>query len=128
MTVNEAMVKVAEEIAREEGYICVYEPYKHYARKDSFWGNQYAAVKANNLDLHIITTKWIRPAFEGERVYRIDIDMYFGEPRLNIQLPGGSAHLTYKEGKLSETQCFGEDALMLAAYYKERIDYYLTKE
>ena len=129
MTVNEAMIKVAEEVAREYGYICVHEPYKHYAMRDKFWGNIAAAVEAKDYNLHITSVKYIRPAFEGENIYRIDIDMHFGKPRLNVRLPdGNSAHLFYKNGLLSETQTFGWLSLTLAAHLQERIDYYMNKE
>lgn len=124
MTVNEAMLAVADEIAKENGYIMTREPYKHYARKDNFWGNLVQSVKEP--DLHILTAEYILPAFENEPSHRIDIDMFFGKPRLNVRLPDACAHLTYRDGVLSEAQAFLEGGLALAVNLKERIDILLT--
>lgn len=126
MTVNEAMLTVAGEIAKENGYITTREPYKHYARKDTFWGNLVKSLEEP--DLHILTAEYILPAFEGEPSHKIDIDMYFGRPRLNVRLPEACAHLTYRHGVLSETQAFFEGGLELAMNLKERIDKLIATE
>lgn len=126
MTVNEAMLVAAGEIAKDYGYIMTREPYKHYARKDDFWGNVVKSVKEP--DLHILTVEYTLPAFEGEPSHKIDIDMYFGLPRLNVRLPEACAHLTYRNGILSEAQAFHERGLALAILLKERIDKLIVTE
>lgn len=125
MTINEAMLRVAEDIARAYGYIEAQEPWKLYAKRDWFWGNQFAAKESP--DLHITTCKYIRPAFEDEPTLRIDIDMSFGKPRLNVQIPGASAHVMYRDGHLCEAQAFLEKGPLLVLEIQNYIDEYLKK-
>lgn len=49
--------------------------------------------------------------------------MHWGNPRLGIDYPGGAFFcLTYKDGKVSEAQAFGENGLLCAISIKQRID------
>lgn len=57
MTENEAMLIVAEQVAKEQGYIEVSKN-AHNALRDRFWGNRAVAAMAgkpvviNNLQVH----------------------------------------------------------------------------
>ena len=107
MDANQEMIKVAELIANQYGYI---EVSKHSinAIRDCFWGNQYLGfkAKAEGRVLEIQSCKYIIPLFEEDkdkynRRPKIDIDMHFGKPRLGIDLPDGtSCFLTYKDNIL----------------------------
>lgn len=129
MDANQAMIKVAELIANQYGYI---EVSKHSinAIQDKFWGNQYlgSKAKAEGRVLEIQSCKYIIPLFEEDkdkynRRPKIDIDMHFGKPRLGIDLPDGtSCFLTYKDNICSEAQAFGDKGIELAMSVKEKID------
>lgn len=131
MTVNDAMLTVAENLAKSYGYIEVEAPEKHNALNDPFWGNFAAGVKARKegKELVITTCRYIIPTFENEKsggangTPRIHIDMIWGKPRLNISLPDKTfACLTYTDGVLSEAQAFGPAGLELAVSVKKQID------
>lgn len=127
MTENEAMLIVAEQVAKEHGYIEVSKN-AHNALRDRFWGNRAVAVMAGN-PVVITTCKYILPIFEGEkdeskRRPKVQIDMHWGKPRLGIDLPDGTfCCLTYREGICSEAQAFGENGLAFALSIKGRLDY-----
>lgn len=122
MTVNEAMLIVAEEVANKLGYIDTGKTVIT-GKRDWFWGNRVAAA-----DKQIVSCKYILPQWEGERDDRkrnpkIEIDMHWGNPRLGIDYPGGTfCCLTYKGEKVSEAQAFGENGLLCAISIKQRID------
>lgn len=133
MEANQAMLKVAEFMARWYGFI---EVSKHTinAERDSFWGNQYLGIKARleGYTLEIQSCKYIYPQFEEEKDERkrrpkIEIDMHFGKPRLGIDLPDGtSCFLTYRDNICSEAQAFGDRGIALAQSVKEKIDYFIN--
>lgn len=81
----------------------------------------------------ITTCKYILPMFEedkddSKRRPKIEIDMFWGRPRLGIDLPDGTfCCLTYKNGICSEAQAFGEKGIAFAASIKEKIDYYINQ-
>lgn len=122
MEVNEAMLIVAEEVAHELGYI---EAGKEVleGKKSWFWGNREIAA-----DKQVKSCLYILPLWEGEkdgskRRPKVEIDMYWGRPRLGIDYPDSSfCCLTYKDGKVSEAQAFGENGLARAIDIKQRID------
>lgn len=122
MEINEAMLIVAEEVARELDYI---EVSKNVIKgfQDDFWGNRAIAA-----DKQVKSCLYILPQLEGEKDERkrspkIKIDMYWGKPRLGIDYPDGSfCCLTYKDGKVSEAQAFGENGLSRAVEIQQRID------
>lgn len=122
MEVNEAMLIVAEEVARELGYIDAGRKIIE-GSKDWFWGNREMAA-----DKQVIACKYILPQWEGEkdenkRSPKIEIDMYWGNPRLGIDYPDGSfCCLTYKDGNVSEAQAFKENGLSHALDIKQRVD------
>lgn len=136
MTVNDAMLKVAKSIADLYGYIEVDSPTPHDALKDDFWGNAAMGAKAKDegRKIEIITCRYIIPVMEEEKSYgcngnpRIYINMYWGEPRLNVSLPDETfACLTYRQGECSEVQAFGPRGLELAISIKSQIDQLISK-
>lgn len=125
------MLKVAKSLADLFGYITVDEPTPHDALKDSFWGNQALGLEAlsKNSKVEVITCRYIIPTFEEEqgfganRIPRISIDMYWGQPRLHVSLPDKTlACVTYRDGVFSEAQAFGPRGLELATSIKAQID------
>lgn len=125
------MLIVAEQVAKELGYIEVSKN-AHNALRDRFWGNRAVAEMAGK-PVVITTCKYILPIFEGEkdenkRRPKIEIDMFWGRPRLGIDLPDGTfCCLTYKDGICSEAQAFGDKGIVFAASIKEKIDYYINQ-
>ena len=131
MTVNDAMLTVAKSMAYLYGYIEVEEPKKHNAINDGFWGNVALGIEAerNGQELEIISCLYIIPTFEEEKeggcngTPRININMYWGRPRLSVSLPDKTfACLTYKDGQCGEVQAFGPAGLELATSIKSQID------
>lgn len=126
MTVNEAMLKVAESEAKKYGYIEVSKDILD-AKQDSFWGNRVMGYTSKT-PVIITTCKYILPVFEDEKdesksTRKIYIDMYWGKPRLGITQPDGTfVCLTYKDNVCSEVQAFRENGLKLALSIKEQID------
>lgn len=131
MTENQAMLVVAEQTAKELGYIEVSKN-AHNALRDRFWGNRAVAAMAGK-PVVITTCKYILPMFEedkddSKRRPKIEIDMFWGRPRLGIDLPDGTfCCLTYKNGICSEAQAFGEKGIAFALSIKERIDYLINQ-
>lgn len=127
MDANTAMLIVAEQVAREHGYIEVGKRTIN-ALRDWFWGNRVAGLKQFPEPLVIQSVKYIQPIFEedlddNKRKPKIDIDMHFGKPRLTIDLPDGTmACVTYRDGRCSEAQAFGDRGLSFALDIKTRID------
>lgn len=120
MEVNQAMLLVAEEVARELGYVDAGTKII-VGSKDSFWGNREMAA-----DKQVISCKYILPFWEddeNEIKPKIEIDMQWGSPRLGIRYPDGSfCNITYKDGEMSEAQAFHENGLSNALDIKQRID------
>lgn len=125
------MLIVAEQVAKELGYIEVSKN-AHNALRDRFWGNRAVAAMAGK-PVVITTCKYILPMFEedkddSKRRPKIEIDMFWGRPRLGIDLPDGTfCCLTYKDGICSEAQAFGEKGLAFALSIKEKIDYLINQ-
>lgn len=124
------MLKVAEQVAQEHGYIEI-ENKPMNAAKDSFWGN-VALASISQKPIVIRTVKYILPVFEGELDEKksrpkIYIDMFWTAPRLNISLPDGTfCCLTYRDNVCSDAQAFGNNGLAFALSIKERLDYLLN--
>ena len=131
MTENQAMLVVAEQTAKKLGYIEVSKN-SHNALRDRFWGNRAVAATAGK-PVVITTCKYILPMFEedkddSKRRPKIEIDMFWGRPRLGIDLPDGTfCCLTYRDGICSEAQAFGDKGVAFAASIKEKIDYYINQ-
>lgn len=128
MTANEAMLIVAERIAKQYGYIESTRANIN-AIHDDFWGNRYMGIKASieGKEIKFKNCQYVLPQLEDEKAthrqsFKIDIDMHFGNPRLNIRLPHASAFLTYKEDKLSAVQGFDEESVQLLMEVKEELD------
>lgn len=130
MTENQAMLIVAEQVVKEQGYIEVSKNTLN-ALRDRFWGNRAVAAMAGK-PVVITTCKYILPMLEedkgeSKRRPKIEIDMFWGRPRLGIDLPDGTfCCLTYKDGICSEAQAFGEKGLAFALSIKDRIDYLIN--
>lgn len=126
--VNAAMLIVAKQLAEKNGYIdlgCNIID----AKRSWFWANRFIAETSNE-PVRICSCKYILPVWEDEienkRRPKIEIDMFWGLPRLIIDLPDGTmACITYKDGICSDVQAFGENGIALATSLKEEIDYYL---
>lgn len=133
MDANQAMLLVAENTAKEYGYIEVGKRTID-AMKDNFWGNNYLGVKAmmEGYSITVESCKYIIPMFEEDRDKvsrrpKIEIDMHFGKPRLGIDLPGGtSCFLTYRDNICTEAQAFGNNGLAFALSIKDKIDYLIN--
>lgn len=131
MTENQAMLVVAEQTAKKLGYIEVSKN-SHNALRDRFWGNRAVAAMAGK-PVVITTCKYILPMFEedkddSKRRPKIEIDMFWGRPRLGIDLPDGTfCCLTYRDGICSEAQAFGDKGIAFAVSIKEKIDYYINQ-
>ncbi len=133
MDANQAMLLVAENTAKEYGYIEVGKRTID-AMKDNFWGNNYLGVKAmmEGRSITVESCKYIIPMFEEDREKvsrrpKIEIDMHFGKPRLGIDLPGGtSCFLTYRDNICTEAQAFGNNGLAFALSIKDKIDYLIN--
>lgn len=133
METNQAMLSVAEQAAKDFGFI---EVSKHRidALKDTFWGNNVIGAKAfmkGEKPVFVDACKYILPRFEEDSIapHRIYIDMHWGNPRLHINLPSGvSCCLTYKDGICSEAQAFGDRGLEFALCIKDKIDYLIKKQ
>lgn len=134
ITVNDAMLKVAKEVAQRYDYIEVDECSSFDLMKSSFWGDVAVALAAEEHGKsHVLKVcKYILPAFEREegeimrgcngRAYA-SIDSYFGKPRLNVSLPDKTfVAITYTNGICSDVQAFGERGIQLAASLKFRLD------
>lgn len=127
MNANEAMLKVAKSMAELYGYVIQYEEgAKLRALDDDFWGNKAAGYEAKERgeELAILTCKYVSPKTEKAK---IDIDMHFGNPRLNVSMPDNEtfACLTYKGDELSASQSFGRNGLGLAMLIKSQIDFFI---
>lgn len=126
MTVNESMLIVAKKLAKRYGYIEVYQDILN-ARNDKFWGNKFIGLTSSK-PVIINRCKYILPIFEGEENKKkcrpkIEIDMHWGNPRINVALPDGTfACLTYKDNIFTEAQAFEDNGLKLALLIKEEID------
>lgn len=122
MEVNEAMLIVAEKVAKELGYIDIGKEVIK-GKNSWFWGNREAFP-----DSQVKSCKYVLPQWEGEkdeskRNPKIEIDMFWGSPRLGIDYPDSSfCCLTYKNGKVSEAQAFGDKGLSHALDIKQKID------
>lgn len=131
MTENQAMLVVAEQTAKKLGYIEVSKN-SHNALRDRFCGNRAVAAMAGK-PVVITTCKYILPMFEedkddSKRRPKIEIDMFWGRPRLGIDLPDGTfCCLTYRDGICSEAQAFGDKGIAFAVSIKEKIDYYINQ-
>lgn len=131
MDANQAMLIVAEQAAKDFGFI---EVSKHQidAERDLFWGNKMIGIESrlkNGKPVILDACKYIIPQFEedrdkNKRTPRIQIDMHWGKPRLGIDLPNGtSCFLTYKDNLCTEAQAFGDKGLAFALCIKDKIDY-----
>ena len=98
MDANQAMLIVAEQAAKDFGFI---EVSKHRidAERDLFWGNKMIGIESrlkSGKPVIVDACKYIIPQFEedrdkNKRTPRIQIDMHWGKPRLGIDLPNGTS-------------------------------------
>lgn len=123
MNINEIMLTVASEIARDNGYILADERVI-IGKKDWFWGNREAFP-----DARVMSRTYILPAWEegrereGDFTSKIYLDMHWGNPRLHGRYPDGtSCCLTYGNEGCSEGQSFGPAGLEKAFNLQSKID------
>lgn len=133
MKITEAIIKTANEYGRLHGYILVGKG-ELDAAKSRFWGNVTASIGYKHETgerLAFPYVKYILPAFEGDEavekhgIPKVDIDMHFGNPRINIRTKDFDfCCLTYnlKSGKFSEAQAFGDKGIELAMAIKLQIE------
>lgn len=138
--INEVLLKVGGEIAVANGMICVGSEVIT-PRDTGFWGNLFtheARVK-NTLyiypefeeDLEAEQKSWhIEKGILPKSSYRVELDMFFGKPRLNVRLRGGAcAFITCKpDGTLTDAQAFGDAGPMLLMHLKSRVDELMGRE
>jgi hypothetical protein len=130
--VNQALLKVAEEIAQKFGYIET-DRRTEDLTKDKFWGTSFCAAKRYLRTNEVPTFESVRysyPIFEDDVDEskprpKIELRVRFENPRIDIRFPdGGFIGLEYKPDthEFSEAQIFGEDGYWKLPYVKERID------
>ena len=119
--VNQALLQVANEIAREYGYIETDRKIENLMLSD-FWGTRFQAVKYY-LNFHKI------PEFESVRysypVWEDALRVRFANPRIDIDFPdGGYVGLEYSPASCSfeEAQIFGDSGYRKMPIVKERIE------
>ncbi len=125
---NKAMLRFAEEYARENWYL------EGWQRPDDFWGN------ACDRRLHpdkpqVVRVSYVAPVFDEDReglsywkVPRVEIESNFGQPRLCVvDRSGNFCCLSYDRdtGAFKEAQAWGKDGLSLAVSVKSHIDLYV---
>lgn len=120
--VNQIMLIVADEIARENGYIQIEEK-TITGKTDWFWGNRAACPEAQ-----VKSRTYVRPAWEDEqetsryRPCKIYIDMNWGKPRIHVTTNNAFCCLTYSQDGFTEAQAYGENGLDEAVSLKNKID------
>jgi hypothetical protein len=136
--VNQALLKVAEEVARRFGYIEV-EHYTQNLMKSDFWGTSFYATKQYvESEYKEIPTfevvKYILPVFEDEKDEnksrpRIELRVRFRNPRIGIYFPeGGYVGLEYSpEGEFKEAQIFDERGYDYLPVIKEKVAHWINK-
>lgn len=127
MTANEAMLRVAKAMADKYGFIAESENIELDACKDGFWGNLALGIEADKKGekLIVMSSRYVvpEPLPESKVQPKIDIDMFWGHPRLSVRLPDGTfACLTYQDGVLSDVQAFQPNGLELATTLKFLIE------
>lgn len=122
MTINEAMLAVAEEIAREYGYILIDESII-LGKNHWFWGNKRhypgVQVKSRTYILPVWEEEHDIPNYIGCKIY---IDMYWGTPRIDVTYPDGSCCcLSFNAENRVDAQAFGNVGLEKAVDLKNAI-------
>ena len=133
--VNQALVNVAEELARKFGYIEV-EHKVADLMKDSFWGTAYYAAKMyleTKEEQTFEVVKYVKPIFEDEldpdkSRPKIETWVRFCNPRLSVYLPdGGMVSLEYKEdGTFAECQIFDGSGFEAAPSIKRDVEEWIS--
>ena len=130
--VNEAMLKLASELAREFGYIETDSRVENLMRSD-FWGTRYNAalhyLKMREM-LMFEVVRYSMPIFEGEKKDktahpRIELRVRFLNPRIDIHLPdGGYVGLEYsmESRHFEEAQIWKDSGFAKASAIKERLE------
>lgn len=130
--VNQALLQVANEIAREYGYIETDRKIENLMLSD-FWGTRFQAVKYY-FNFHKIpefeSVRYSYPVWEDDldekkRRPKITFRVRFANPRIDIDFPdGGYVGLEYSPASCSfeEAQIFGESGYRKLPVIKERIE------
>lgn len=121
------MLRVAKMLADKYGYIAESENDELDAAEDSFWGNMALGIEAHmkGEKITVMSSCYVMPELqpEGKPRPNINIDMYWGNPRLSVRLPDETfACVAYRDGAFSEAQAFHANGLELASTLKFMID------
>lgn len=132
MTANEAMLRVAKAMADKYGFVAESENTEINARDEKFWGNMVLGIEAEMKGEKVIvmSSRYVlpEPQPEGKPQPKIDIDMFWGQPRLSVRLPDGTfACLAYKDNEMYDAQAFHHDGLRLALTLQFMIDEEMKK-
>lgn len=129
MNINEILLTVADEIARDNGYILT-EERVIIGKNDWFWGN-----KVGFPNTQVKSRTYILPAWEEEQegedyfTRKIYLDMYWGKPRIHVKYPDGAfCCLTYSNDGCIEAQAFSPIGLKKALWIQEKIDKLYNRE
>lgn len=130
--VNQALLQVAREVARNYGYIET-DHHVEDLTLHKFWGTSFYYVK-KYLETHIAQTFesvcYSYPIFEDELDEKkarpkIELRVRFANPRIDIRFPdGGFIGLEYnpESHEFEEAQIFGESGYWKLPVIKERIE------
>lgn len=133
MDITEAILKVANDFGRLHGYILIEEG-ELDAAKSRFWGNIAVSIKYKHetgKSLVIPYVKYILPTFEDNEevkkhgIPKVEIDMHFGNPRLNIRTKNlDFCCLTFNRdtSRFTESQAWGDRGIELALSIKMQIE------
>ena len=130
--VNQALLRVAEEIARKFGYIETDHRTENLTL-DKFWGTSFCAAKRFLKTREVPTFESVRysyPIFEDDLDEskprpKIELRVRFDNPRIDIRFPdGGFVGVEYKQDthEFSEAQVFGDSGYWKLCVVKERIE------
>ena len=130
--VNQALLKVAAEVASEFGYIETDHRVEDLTKSD-FWGTSFYATKQflkTGIAPTFETVKYTYPIMEEEKdekapTPKIELRVRFANPRIDIRFPeGGFIGLEYnpESHEFEEAQIFGESGYWKLPVIKERIE------
>lgn len=124
------MLFEAEKLAARYGYIEV-DRRTIKSNQDDFWGNTIVAIVAyakKEKMPEVQACRYIKPVFDEDRNFKtkipnVDIDMYWGNPRISVITPDGAfACLTYEDDICKDVQALGEKGVNLLLEIKNDLD------
>ena len=125
---NRAMLRFAEEYARQHGYL------EGWVKLDDFWANKVDRILHPDKP-QVIEVSYVAPVFEEDRenkghwgIPRVKIDNYWGNPRINVVDPEENfccLAFDRETNLFTEAQVWRKDGFKLAEYVKGRIELYI---